>query len=163
RARLAVLSEFAPDWTAALDRWDERHRAMKADLPSGPAPDSQHEWMLYQGALAIWPLDVKPHESTGQRLQDFLLKAARESKRRTIAWRRERAATPERGGYRPLAARGPRARHVVAFIRDQGSRTLIAAVPRLCTALTAPGAWPLGEAVWSGTTLPLPDGAPAAW
>src|SRR6185295_10242276 len=83
RGRLAALSEFAADWTAALDRWSERHRSLRTTLPSGPAPDPQHEWMLYQAALSIWPFNGEPDDSTEERLQGFLLKAARESKSRT--------------------------------------------------------------------------------
>ncbi|MGH3616386.1 MAG: malto-oligosyltrehalose synthase [Pseudonocardia sp.] len=52
-------------------------------------------------------------------------------------------------GYRPLAAEGPAAEHVVAFTR---SSSLVAVATRLPVGLAARGGW-------GDTLLPLPDGA----
>jgi (1->4)-alpha-D-glucan 1-alpha-D-glucosylmutase len=58
-----------------------------------------------------------------------------------------RRARPDRyaGGYRPLEARGDKARHAVAFARDE----LVVVVPRLVVGLGAG---------WGDTELPLPSG-----
>lgn len=52
-----------------------------------------------------------------------------------------------RGSYRPLTARGPKADHVVAFVRGQGAITV---VPRLLLGLG-------GD--WQETVVDLPDGS----
>ena len=62
------------------------------------------------------------------------------------------------GSYVPLVPDGPAADHLVGFARCHGSGTLIAAVPRLVTALTADGRpLPLGESAWTTTRLLLPE------
>lgn len=73
-----------------------------------------------------------------------------------------RASNPElfRGPYRALCATGPRAAHVVAFMRGSGRNVAIAVAPRLC-------AWELAgyarneartaQDFWRGTTLRLPN------
>lgn len=67
------------------------------------------------------------------------------------------------GGYEPLRAAGERADHVVAFARHAAGAWAIAAAPRLTCALTDVGAFPTGDGVWAGTTIPLPAGAPVHW
>ncbi|MFN2433222.1 MAG: malto-oligosyltrehalose synthase [Gemmatimonadota bacterium] len=71
-----------------------------------------------------------------------------------------RTADPELftgGDYLPLAARGERARHVLAFARRRGRRIALAVVPRLpATLLADPARAPLGRDVWGDTELMLP-------
>lgn len=77
-----------------------------------------------------------------------------------------RARDPELfavGRYTPLAARGPRASHVIAFLREHEGRRLLVVAPRLCARALAPYA--LGDpqqaaAFWAGTTLTIPAGMP---
>ncbi|HYR95420.1 MAG TPA: hypothetical protein VEM57_01735, partial [Candidatus Binatus sp.] len=59
------------------------------------------------------------------------------------------------GAYEPLAAGGPAARHVFAFVRRHGARSAITVVPRFARTLTRGPAPPLG-AVWGETSIPLP-------
>ena len=72
RARLNVLSEDAPGWTASADRileLSERHL--------GHAPrDRALEILALQTAVGAWPIDA-------DRLVAWLVKAAREAKRQT--------------------------------------------------------------------------------
>lgn len=78
------------------------------------------------------------------------------------------------GEYIPLAATGPREKHVCAFARRLGSTWTLVAVPRLLARLAAamvrptesilpPVRPPLGEAVWGETSLLLPAEAPDRW
>lgn len=69
------------------------------------------------------------------------------------------------GAYLPLDPEGRRADHLIALARnDETGNWLIACVPRLTVRLrTEDNPWPLGEAVWGKTRLPLPDGAPTRW
>ena len=65
-----------------------------------------------------------------------------------------------RGDYRPLAASGERARHVVAFAREHNGRTLVAVAARLYAGLQLdPAMPPVGE-IWADTAVELPA-APA--
>ncbi|HVY60516.1 MAG TPA: malto-oligosyltrehalose synthase, partial [Planctomycetota bacterium] len=65
------------------------------------------------------------------------------------------------GEYIPLEARGPRARHIVAFARRAGGEAAIAVAARffLSLRLEAPGrddlVHPVGGEVWGDTALAL--------
>ena len=102
RARLAVLSEIAPAWRAAVHRW----RAMNSDLctPTGTAeaPSPADEYMLYQTIVGAWPcgLEIGDAAALGRFLERLLAwqqKALREAKRRT-SW-----ADPDAGYERACA------------------------------------------------------------
>lgn len=75
RARLAVLSEIPDRWVRAVEEWE----AACAPLRDGPGPAPPMEYLAWQTALGAWPID-------GDRLAAYLVKAAREAKRRT-SWR----------------------------------------------------------------------------
>lgn len=63
------------------------------------------------------------------------------------------------GRYLPVAVDGPRAAHVVAFLRDDGRRSVLAAAVRLPGVLTEGGREPSVPAgVWEGTRFVLPAG-----
>lgn len=61
-----------------------------------------------------------------------------------------------KGAYEPLKAAGPREDQVVAFAREAGGRTLIAAGARFFSRL------PDGPGAWRGTAVALPRGCRAA-
>jgi (1->4)-alpha-D-glucan 1-alpha-D-glucosylmutase len=72
RARIHLLSEMPGEWEPAVRRWaehNERHR-------SQGYPDRNLEYLMYQTLIGAWPIDE-------QRLEQFLLKAAREAKAHT--------------------------------------------------------------------------------
>jgi len=73
RARLGVLSEMPSAWRRMLWRWSVMNRAT-------PAPSRSDEYLFYQALLGIFPGDKK---QLAERLQAFMLKAAREAKVRT--------------------------------------------------------------------------------
>src|SRR5215468_10093257 len=78
---------------------------------------------------------------------------------RALTLRRELAALFRSGAYRPLSAAGERAEHVVAFGRSDPENAVIVVVPRLSARLTGfNGEWPLGQAVWGDTWLPIDQG-----
>jgi (1->4)-alpha-D-glucan 1-alpha-D-glucosylmutase len=62
RARISVLAELAPEWTAALGRLRRL-----APLPDGPLAN-----LLWQAVAGVWPADR-------ERLQSYARKAAREA------------------------------------------------------------------------------------
>lgn len=107
RARLAVLSELAPEWGAALRRWSTVNAPLRRFVESGavsaaPAPDTagnvpdpQHwvpgpaaEAMLYQTLVGCWPPGLAADDEDGirelaERTAQWQLKALREAKQRT--------------------------------------------------------------------------------
>jgi (1->4)-alpha-D-glucan 1-alpha-D-glucosylmutase len=87
--------------------------------------------------------------------------------RRLLRARRDDPALFVDGDYRPVAAAGGRAAHVVAFARTlgegPGARAVVAVAPRLVLGLRGDGGPPVG-ACWDDTRLALPGHlASARW
>ncbi len=87
RARLAVISERAQDWAAAVNRWVRLNAPFKKDI-GGPAPDMCDEVMLYESLVGSWPLGLSASDTAGvaafeERLAAWQEKALREGKRHT--------------------------------------------------------------------------------
>ena len=81
RARLAVLSEVADDWAAAVPGWI----AQCSPLRSAALPHAGDIAMLLQMVVGAWPLDLDIHDSEArsafaQRLAQWQEKALREAK-----------------------------------------------------------------------------------
>jgi (1->4)-alpha-D-glucan 1-alpha-D-glucosylmutase len=107
RARLAVLSEIASEWSATLRTWstlNAPHRrepaitrlSEEAPPPGDAIPRPSFDWapgpaaeaMLYQTLVGCWPYDLDPSDAAGveafaQRIAAWQLKALREAKLRT--------------------------------------------------------------------------------
>ncbi|MGY8527343.1 malto-oligosyltrehalose synthase [Paracidovorax citrulli] len=62
RIRLAVLSELAADWHAAVRGWE----SMAAPLVQDGAPDAVDRLMLYQTLVGVWPPTLPPEAVPGQ-------------------------------------------------------------------------------------------------
>ena len=95
RARLAVVSEIAGEWEAALNRWMRLNAPLKKDV-AGPAPDACDEIMLYESLAGAWPLGLSADDKDGvaaleERLAAWQEKALREAKRHT-GWAAPNAA-----------------------------------------------------------------------
>ena len=81
RARLAVLSEVADDWAAAVPRWI----AQCGPLRAAAQPHAGDIAMLLQMIVGAWPLDLEVDDAEGrrgfaQRLAQWQQKALREAK-----------------------------------------------------------------------------------
>lgn len=85
RARLYALSEGAQDWCFAVERWRQMNSDTVVQLPEGPAPEANVEWMLYQSLAGIWPAEFDPSALAGlkDRFLAYTEKALREAKLRT--------------------------------------------------------------------------------
>jgi len=75
---------------------------------------------------------------------------------RALAARREAPGLFSSSEYRPLTARGKHESSLFGFLRGDGSRTAVMAVPRLTTRLDTTDRFPLGPAAWQDTELELP-------
>jgi (1->4)-alpha-D-glucan 1-alpha-D-glucosylmutase len=77
RCRLAVLSEAADEWLSLVTSW-HRH-CVAADAVQPP-----EELRTYESLFALWPATADgPDEETVGRVQQYVIKAAREAKERT--------------------------------------------------------------------------------
>jgi (1->4)-alpha-D-glucan 1-alpha-D-glucosylmutase len=73
RARLAVLSEIP-------DRWNELCSDWRAKNAGGPGLPAYLEAALFQGILGIWPTLEYDADDIAERIDEYLVKAAREAK-----------------------------------------------------------------------------------
>ena len=76
RARLAVLSEIPDEYHDALLRWSRRNNELRGELKLGHHPDRNIEYFFYQTLIGAWPITL-------ERMQDYMMKAAREAKQHT--------------------------------------------------------------------------------
>ncbi|WP_322092767.1 malto-oligosyltrehalose synthase [Paraburkholderia bannensis] len=88
RARLAVLSEIAPEWSATLRAWSTSNEPQRRGDPAQWSPGPAAEAMLYQTLVGCWPPQLDPADAAGvqalaERVAQWQLKALREAKLRT--------------------------------------------------------------------------------
>ncbi len=76
RARLAVLTEMASRFGAAIHRWSRMNAGFRKRSASGALPDANTEYLYYQTLIGAWPL-------TRERAQAYMLKSSREAKLQT--------------------------------------------------------------------------------
>jgi (1->4)-alpha-D-glucan 1-alpha-D-glucosylmutase len=86
RARINVLSEMLTPWRKAIQRWSRMNRGRRRIVDDLPAPGPHAEYLLYQTLLGTWPLetlDDAAYTTYRERIEEYMLKASREAKRRT--------------------------------------------------------------------------------
>jgi (1->4)-alpha-D-glucan 1-alpha-D-glucosylmutase len=82
RARINVISEIPDEWSRAATQWRRKNAQRRRD----GAPCPNEEWLLYQTLAGAWPLDQGEMAAFCERVQAYMIKAARESGERTL-WR----------------------------------------------------------------------------
>ena len=86
RARINVLSEMTQVWRKAIERWSRINRLRKREVEGQPAPSLNDEYLLYQTLVGSWPLedlDEAGLNAYRERIEGYMIKAAREAKSRT--------------------------------------------------------------------------------
>jgi (1->4)-alpha-D-glucan 1-alpha-D-glucosylmutase len=86
RARINVLSEMTMVWRKTIERWNRMNRTRKREVDGQPAPSLNDESLLYQTLIGTWPLgelEAPGHGAFLERIEAYLIKAAREAKVRT--------------------------------------------------------------------------------
>jgi (1->4)-alpha-D-glucan 1-alpha-D-glucosylmutase len=86
RARINVLSEMLTTWRASIVRWSRINRIRRRIVDDLPAPGPHAEYLLYQTLLGSWPLeqlDDAAYNTYRERIEEYMVKASREAKRRT--------------------------------------------------------------------------------
>lgn len=86
RARISVLSEFSEEWAKKVEKWRGWNAKKKRVVEGRPIPEANEEWFLYQTLAGAWPLEKKDFSGLQARLQEYMIKAAREAKVHT-SWR----------------------------------------------------------------------------
>ena len=80
RTRVMAIAEIAGEWTAAVARWKVLNARHVVSDGSFRAPSGTFEYMIYQTLLGAW----QPEDGAfSERLQAYVLKAAREGKEET--------------------------------------------------------------------------------
>ena len=86
RARVAVISELAPDWRRNVSRWARINAGQRTEAGGRPAPDRNDEYRFYQVLLGMWPPSGAGHEPEPpsprlvERIRDYMTKAIKEAK-----------------------------------------------------------------------------------
>jgi (1->4)-alpha-D-glucan 1-alpha-D-glucosylmutase len=87
RARINVISEMPDEWGREVSRWMRLNRTHRAIVDGDPVPERNDEYRFYQALAGVWPLGVEsPLEAAAglvERMQQYMIKAVREAKRRT--------------------------------------------------------------------------------
>ncbi len=88
RIRIDVLSELADEFRIRLARWSRWNARRKVEVHGAPCPDAREEYLFYQTLIGAWPFGG-PDDATppglSERIQEYLIKAAREAKL-TTSW-----------------------------------------------------------------------------
>ena len=85
RARINALSELPEEWGREASKWTRMNRPHRTIVDGDPAPERNDEYRFYQVVLGAWPLEVTADATAAppefiERIQAYMLKAARESK-----------------------------------------------------------------------------------
>jgi (1->4)-alpha-D-glucan 1-alpha-D-glucosylmutase len=86
RARINVLSEMTQVWRKTIERWARMNRTRKREVEGLPAPSLNGEYLLYQTLVGSWPLEELDESALAtyrERIEGYMVKAAREAKNRT--------------------------------------------------------------------------------
>jgi malto-oligosyltrehalose synthase/4-alpha-glucanotransferase len=77
RARLQVLTDLRKEWLEEVKTWQE----LNLELKQADHPDTNDEYFIYQTLLATYPETETGRQEYPDRLQQYIEKALRESKR----------------------------------------------------------------------------------
>jgi (1->4)-alpha-D-glucan 1-alpha-D-glucosylmutase len=163
RARLDVLSEIPDRWADAVRGWRPLLRGARRKVRGRYEPDANTEYLLFQALLGTWPEVVPddPHgipdaparEELRERIEEYILKAAREAKMRT-SWIEPNEPFEEalRGYVRALLAEpGPFLASMASLARDVVRPGFWNALSRIVMHMASPGVPDLyqGGELWS--------------
>lgn len=92
RARVNVLSEMPIIWRKRVRHWRDLNQNKKVLVADVEAPSRNDEYLLYQTLIGAWPLpgEAETDPPFGKRVQQYMLKAAREAKEKT-GWANQNA------------------------------------------------------------------------
>jgi (1->4)-alpha-D-glucan 1-alpha-D-glucosylmutase len=86
RARINVISENPAAWRLLVKRWSRMNRRHRRNVDGREAPSRNDEYLLYQTLIGTFPAaatDAATLEGYRERIERYMLKAAREAKQHT--------------------------------------------------------------------------------
>jgi (1->4)-alpha-D-glucan 1-alpha-D-glucosylmutase len=84
RARINVLSEMPDEWQQQIELWHELNQPLKRSVQDESVPSRNREYFLYQTLIGAWPFAETERLGFVERMQQYMLKAAREAKTHTF-------------------------------------------------------------------------------
>ncbi|MBI2290175.1 MAG: malto-oligosyltrehalose synthase [Betaproteobacteria bacterium] len=146
RARINVLSEMPAAWRLEVKRWSRLNRNRKREVEGAEAPSRNDEYLLYQTLIGTWPLpelDEAGRDRYCERIEAYMLKAAREAKQHT-SWINhneayENALVEFVRGLLRTAAGAPFIERVGPFAARVACIGWINSLSQLTVKITAPG------------------------
>lgn len=87
RSRIHVLSEIPQEWHQNVKKWLHWNQSFKNCIKGKYFPDPHIEYLIYQTLFGVWPLNNKITSKFTERLQNYMLKAAKEAKIHT-SWQK---------------------------------------------------------------------------
>lgn len=83
RARINVLSEIPDRWIRAVQKWHRLNLRFKVKVGERRIPGMNDEWLLYQTLAGAWPIEEDDLAGFPDRIEQYVIKAAREAKMHT--------------------------------------------------------------------------------
>ncbi|MGH8606435.1 MAG: malto-oligosyltrehalose synthase [Gammaproteobacteria bacterium] len=146
RARINAISELSGEWREQVRRWSRLNRSRRGSLNGQRVPSKNDEYAIYQTLLGAWPLGAMDEETYAgfcQRIEGYLIKAAREAKEQT-SWRNPNADYEERllSFARAVLERSEKnlfLEHFLPFQKKVARLGLLNSLSQTLLKLTAPG------------------------
>ena len=143
RARLNVLSEIPMEWRRQVTRWARLARARKKLVDGESAPTRADEYLIYQTLVGVWPATAAVTGEFIERIDAYMLKAAREAKART-SWINSNAGYEEALSMFVRAVLDPDPRNALrseieSFARQIAGFGVVNSLAQTLLRLTVPG------------------------
>jgi (1->4)-alpha-D-glucan 1-alpha-D-glucosylmutase len=77
RARISLLSEIPEIWQRKINYWSKLNKSKKIRVNNQLMPDKNDEYLFYQAIIGVWE---DKSNNVAERLENYMIKAAREAK-----------------------------------------------------------------------------------
>lgn len=159
RSRLHVLAELPGEWARLVGKWRRAHASLRTTIGRRAAPDAVTEYLLYQTLAGVWPIatgkrpEAKELEAIRERVEAYMIKAAREAKSRT-SWTNpdEEFETALKSFLTAILAEArPFGAEMTTFVSKIAKPGMWNACSRVIVHLTAPGTPDIyqGDELWN--------------
>ena len=117
RARLNVLSEIPAEWKTRIEAWHTFTRGHRMRKGPNTVPDKNTEYLLYQTLIGAWPQGRPVTRRFVERINAYMIKAAREAGEHTSWLEPEEAYETALAGFvESLLDPSPRNEFMPAFV-----------------------------------------------
>ena len=174
RTRLALLSEMPREWGRRVFQWLRLNRSRRAEIDGTSVPDRNVEYLFYQALFGAWPPGLAPDDVNGvaslaERIEAYMIKAARERKLET-SWSNpnaeyEAALARYLRAVLDAARPNPFLAEFHAFVAGLGRQGAITALAQLVLKLTVPGVPDIyqGSELWDFSLVDPDNRRPVDW